>query len=219
MTNIIERYTWEDAVIEAETLGLLSAGAVNLCLRLARAINWKPGNKRKGMPSGLYWKNEDALKAVNSSRATYYRYRKELFDAGFFIDINSNLIPQIPNLSQVETTDSQSETTLSQSETKDSQLDNPYSEDTYSDNLCREDLYSEDSSAVADATVAPSALSSAFSLDEFDYSYDSSALVSSASNFFAHSVQDSQLSQSETKLTLLERERSAWEAEKNDWGW
>ncbi|MGY4959878.1 hypothetical protein [Streptomyces sp. 900105245] len=135
MTNIIERYTWEDSLIEAETQGIISAGAVNMCLRLAKAINWKPGNKRKGQPSGLYWKNEEALKAVNSSRATYFRYRKSLFEAGFFTEVNGNLIPQIPVLSQTDTDQSHIETKESQIETEESQTDTPYSEDTYSEDV------------------------------------------------------------------------------------
>lgn len=139
MTNIIERYTWEDSLIEAETQGIISAGAVNMCLRLAKAINWKPGNKRKGQPSGLYWKNEEALKAVNSSRATYFRYRKSLFEAGFFIEVNGNLIPQLPVLSQTDTDQSHIETMESQIETEESQTDTPYSEDTYSENVLSED--------------------------------------------------------------------------------
>ncbi|WP_147286308.1 hypothetical protein [Streptomyces parvulus] len=149
MTNIIERYTWEDSLIEAETLGLLPSGAVNMCLRLAKAINWKPGNHRKGKPSGLYWKNEDALKAVNSSRATYFRYRKTLFDLGFFTEEKGNLIPQIPDLSHIETAQSQIETPESHIETGESQTDTPYSEDTYSEDVSTEDVSSEDRDAVS----------------------------------------------------------------------
>lgn len=130
MNELVQRYTWEDAVIEAESLGLLPAGAVNLCLRLARAINWVPAD---GRPSGLYWKNETALKSVNSSKATYHRYRQQLFDAGFFVEVKGNLLPQIPELSQIETVESQIETT-------ESQLDSPYSEDTYSEDLLSETI-------------------------------------------------------------------------------
>ncbi|WP_328496768.1 hypothetical protein OHS59_31720 [Streptomyces sp. NBC_00414] len=147
MTQHIERYTWEDRLIEAETLGLLPSGAVNMCLRLAKAINWKPGNHRKGMPSGLYWANEEALKEVNSSRATYFRYRKILFDVGFFTEIKGNLIPLLPVLSQIETGESHIET-------GESQTDTPYSEDTYTEDSSTEDTKSEKNAAVPAAIEA-----------------------------------------------------------------
>jgi len=150
---IIERYTWEDAVIEAERQGLISAGAVNMCLRLAKAINWVPTNRRKGQPSGLYWKNEEALQSVGSSRATYYRYREELFKAGLFTEDRGNLIPLVPDLSQPETNESQPETGKSQPETDLSQPDNPYSEDTYSEDSYTDKTYSVSAAAGASAQV------------------------------------------------------------------
>lgn len=124
----VQRYQWEDSLIKAETLGLLPAGAVNLGLRLSHAITWEPKNNK---PSGLYWKNEDALADVNASRATYYRYRAVLFETGFFEEVAGNLMPLLPDLSQYETDVSQSETSQSQSETAESQFDNPYTVDIY----------------------------------------------------------------------------------------
>lgn len=162
----VQRYAWEDALIDAESLELLPAGAVNMALRLARAINWEPTGKRAGMPSGLYWKNEEALKAVNSSRATYFRYRKFLFDTGFLTEERGNLIPLVPDLSQVEApatteesqieiTASHIETSQSQVETDESQIDTPYSEDTYTDDSSSGDVSSADTPVVADAPTDP----------------------------------------------------------------
>lgn len=148
----VQRYEWEDRLIEAESLGLLSAGAVNMSLRLASAITWEPkGNK----PSGLYWKNESALEKVNSSRATYFRHRKALFELGFFIEERGNLIPQLPELSHVETEESQVETELSQVETDESQVDTPYTVNTYTVNSSTDNTYNDkDASANATASTA-----------------------------------------------------------------
>lgn len=145
----VKRYTWEDTLIEAESLSILPSGAVNMCLRLARAINWEP---KDGGPSELRWKNEDALKSVNSSRATYFRYRSILMQTGFLTEKGGNLLPLVPDLSQIETTESHIETDLSQIETEESHIDNPYSEDIYTDNE-----YSEDSLSVEDAPVVAAA--------------------------------------------------------------
>lgn len=152
---IVQRYTWEDALIKAESLGLLPTGAVNMCLRLAKEINWVPKN---GGPSELRWKNEDALKSVNSSRATYFRYRRVLFETGFLTERNGNLLPLVPDLSHIETVQSQVETNESHIETPESQVDTPYSEDTYTVDVLSEDTYSEDKEGpvVADAPTSPS---------------------------------------------------------------
>lgn len=165
----VKRYDWEDALIEAESLGHLEAGAVNMCLRLAKAINWDSKGRHAGKPSGLYWKNEDALTSVGSSRATYFRYRRQLFEIGFFKEEAGNLIPQVPELSQIETVvnneeshietgQSQVETTLSHIETPQSQVDTPYSEDTYTEDVLSEDSYSKETAVSADASPATSNL-------------------------------------------------------------
>lgn len=160
----IDRYVWEDALIKAESLGLLPPGAVNLALRLASAITWKPkGNK----PSGLYWKNEDALASVGASRATYFRYRQSLFETGFLTDEDNNLIPQVPDLSQIETdresqesqietNESHIETEQSQIETTESQIDTPYTVDTFTVDESTVDSFTEEAPVVADAPTVPS---------------------------------------------------------------
>ena len=140
----VQRYQWEDALIDAEVEGRISQGALLLGLRLAKAILWEPNDKR---PSGLYWKNETAAKAVGTSRATFHRYKQSLVETGFFKMVNGNLIATIPQ-SQVEPVLSQVETILSQVETEKSQVEHPYTEDIYTDDVFNED---KDTEAVADA--------------------------------------------------------------------
>lgn len=146
----MNRYDWEDALIDAQTAGRIPNGALLVALKLARAINWKPkGNK----PAGLYWKNEEALESVGSSRASYFKHRKSLVETGFFTQENGNLLPTIPEKSLVETEKSPVETTESLVETEKSLGDNPLSEDT-----CSEDVLSEDDvvTTTADAPVVDS---------------------------------------------------------------
>ena len=95
MTDTIKRYEWEDALIDAQVQGIITNGALMVATKLSKAITWNPGN---GKPSGLYWKNETALKAVGCGRATYFNHRPALFEAGFFIEVGGNLIPQIPEV-------------------------------------------------------------------------------------------------------------------------
>lgn len=181
-----QRYTWEDSLIDAKANNTIPSGAMTLCLQLAKAILWEP---KDGRPSGLYWSNDEALRSVGASRATYFRYRRLLFEAGFFKEVNGNLIPLVPE-SQVETivsdrdflTDAESqietdtdteksqvETTESQVETEKSQVDTPYSVDIYT-----VDEYSEaevewevwEEPVVADApTSAPSLISNGEGID------------------------------------------------------
>lgn len=135
----VKRYEWEDALVDAQRDGHINNGALLLCLKLSKAITWEPKDKK---PSGLYWKNEDALKDVGAGRATYFRYRESLIETGFLLEEGGNLIPVIPEQSHLETVldkeeshletnQSQVETNKSQSETQESLGDNPYSVDTY----------------------------------------------------------------------------------------
>ncbi len=114
----VRRFEWDDALVYACRDGHLSRGAMTVALQLSTAITWLP---KDGKPSGLYWKNETACKSVGVSRATYFRYRAELANVGFYKEVRGNFIPLLPNKSQ-------SETTESQVETNKSQLDNPCSD-------------------------------------------------------------------------------------------
>lgn len=136
----VQRYTWSDAVVDAQAAGLISNGALMVCLKLARAINWVPAD---GKPSGLYWKNEDAFKSVGISRTSYYDHRAELFEKGFFKMEKGNLIPVVPDLSALGTDESVVRITESAVRTDESAVRNPYSEDTYSEDVLSEDSLSE----------------------------------------------------------------------------
>lgn len=145
----IERYVWEDALIQAQKEGRICNGALLLALKLASAITWRP---KKGREPGLYWKNQDALEAVGAGRSTYFKHRGELFDAGFFKVVKQNLIPVLPEStvetnptlteSTVETVTTPEKSTVETPEstpwTPESTGDNPYSVDTYT-----VDTYSE----------------------------------------------------------------------------
>jgi hypothetical protein len=89
----VQRYEWEDLLIEAAAVGRISEGYADLARRLARPIHWNP---KDGKPAGLYWKNEWAMKSVGSSMPAYYRMKRELAEAGFFTMIRGNLIPTLP---------------------------------------------------------------------------------------------------------------------------
>lgn len=146
----MNRYDWEDALIDAQTAGLIPDGALLVALKLARAINWNPKDKR---PAGLYWKNQDAFDHVGVSRATFYRHQKSLLETGFLTTKGRNLLPAIPEKSQIETEESQVETVESHIETPESQLDNPFSEDTFSEEVCSEE---DEVTTTADAPVVDS---------------------------------------------------------------
>lgn len=169
MNNKVERYSWEDALIEAQARGLIKNGALLLALKLAKAINWKP---KGGKPSGLYWKNAEALRDVGASRSTYFEHRKSLVETGFLTEIGGNLIPMVPDLSLVETvqegieslpetSESVLETEQSVVETPESVVETPYSEDIYS-----EDSLSEDDSK--DVAVPVGTAHAFLSQKEFD---------------------------------------------------
>jgi hypothetical protein len=140
----VQRYTWEDSLIEAQRLGVISNGDLLVALKLARAINWQPKDKRQ---PGLYWANEQALEAVGCGRSTYFKHRKSLLETGYFITVKNNLIPRVPE-SHRETIESTAETSESLGETEKSLGDNPFSVDIYSVDICSDDLSSKDKSAV-----------------------------------------------------------------------
>lgn len=168
--EIVERYTWSDALVEAQTKGVIENGALLLAMKLAKAINWKPKNKR---PAGLYWKNEDALAEVGASRATYYKHMPSLVETGFFTRDKGNLLPAMPQKSLVETSqDTQKslvetgkpqiepqksllETTESLVETGKSLVDRPLSVDILSeDELSEEETTTDAASSAVEITTS-----------------------------------------------------------------
>lgn len=142
MDELLQRYTWEDELIDAQVTGVLPAAAVNVALRLAKQINWNPTKAWRKEP-GLYWKNEDACRSVGIGRSTFYRHRESLIDAGFFKVVSGNLHPRLPSESQEETRTSEPGTKKSEDETPKSQGDQPLSEDLFSDDLLSDDEWSE----------------------------------------------------------------------------
>ena len=160
--NTTQRYDWEDALIEAETMNVITTAAANVGLRLARVINWVPGD---GRPSGLYWANELAASVVGVSRSTLFRGIKPLKEQGYLIEKNGNLLPVVPEShfdtkdafdarlkaevqSHNDTCESQIDTTQSQIDTSESQIEHPYSEDTYTEDSLSEDSYTEAAAGV-----------------------------------------------------------------------
>jgi hypothetical protein len=144
---MLQRYEWEDSLIEAQKDGIISNGALMAAVKLARAINWNPTRAERTEP-GLYWKNDDAFEAVGLGRSTFYRHRSELFDTGFFDTVRGNLVPRLGQ-STLRTAESTVETNESQEETAQSQGGQPFSEDTFTVNTWSEDAISEDDEASA----------------------------------------------------------------------
>ena len=151
----VQRYTWDDALIDAQTNGTINDRDLLVALKLSKAINWSPKDAR--VP-GLYWANEEAAAAVGISRSTLYKALRELKRAGFFTLVKGNLVPVIPeSLSETKTAKSLSETpkslletskslletSKSLSETPKSPSDNPFSEDILSEDTLSEDSFSK----------------------------------------------------------------------------
>jgi hypothetical protein len=139
--DLVQRYTWEDSMIEAQRDGMLSNGALLTALKLARAINWTPTEAwRPG--AGLYWANDAAFAFVGLGRSTYYRHATELRDAGFLEHVGNNLHPCLPT-STSETQAAQDATDESEVETQESKIESPFSEELFSDDSYSDDLLSE----------------------------------------------------------------------------
>ena len=144
----LQRYTWDDALIEAQINGTINDRDLLVALKLSKAINWSPKDAR--VP-GLYWANEEAAAAVGISRSTLYKALRELKRAGFFTLVKGNLVPVIPESlletktakSLSETPKSLLETSKSLSETPKSPSDNPFSEDILSEDSFSEDILSK----------------------------------------------------------------------------
>lgn len=172
---MIKRYEWEDALIDAQVEGRISNGALLVALKLSKAITWVPDDGRQ---SALYWKNEEAFKAVGLGRSTYFKHRDELFGTGFFVSIRDsksrdNLHPAIPESPQdgqkslLETTKVHSRDSDSpQDGLEKSTGDNPYSVEIH----CRDTVEnnSVDAPVVADAPTVTSSSNSKVKEDDED---------------------------------------------------
>lgn len=228
MTNKTQRYDWEDALIEAETMNVITTAGANFGYRIARVINWVPGD---GRPSGLYWKNELAADVVGLSRSTLFRGMKALKEAGFLQEVGGNLLPVIPE-SQIDTKDafdarqkalvqshldtkeSQIDTTKSQIDTDECQIEHPYSEDTYTEDSLSEDSSSEVAPAPS-LNIEDTDSSSLYEdIDDFDEEIE-------WDTFIPEEVPQSQIDTSNQKDEMSDREIERAvkiRADKRHWG-
>jgi len=86
----MQRYTWEDGLIEAQAVKAISNGGLMTALKLARVFNWSQGGE-------LRWANELAADVVGLGRSTYYTNVKELKAAGYLKTVNGNLVAILPD--------------------------------------------------------------------------------------------------------------------------
>lgn len=185
----VKRYEWEDALIEAQAMGVIDNRDLTAGLKLAHAITWLP---KDGGPSALGWKNDLAFEVVGLGRSTFY---KGLTEQGYLVLHKNNLTPVIPEShsetrkqfierrealiakhadeekSLSETTESLVETTESLTETGKSLGDNPYSVDIYSG-----DTSSVDIGSVASVADAPEAATSEIQVLKDDSNDSTSSL-------------------------------------------
>lgn len=89
----LKRYEWEDRLIYLCKLGLISSGSLNICLRLASAMNWKLGGE-------LRWDNDSAFFDVGVGRSTFYGWRNELLASGVLSKKGNNYVASLPKRRQ-----------------------------------------------------------------------------------------------------------------------
>lgn len=94
MTESVQRYTWCDALVEAQALGIITNGSLMVGMKLAHAITWSP---KSGGRSELRWANDLAFEVVGLARSTYYQWAPQLREAGFITEIGGNIVPLIPD--------------------------------------------------------------------------------------------------------------------------
>lgn len=87
--KVLQRYKWEDALINAQTIGYISNGALLTALKLAGGMNWKLGGE-------LRYDNDSACVAYGIGRTTFYVHRKELIESGFLGHKSGNYIARMP---------------------------------------------------------------------------------------------------------------------------
>ena len=90
----LQRYEWEDCLIESQALVLMAKEPVATALALARQINWNP--KDGGKPS-LRWANKLAAESVGIPRSTLMKHLKVLKKEGFLVVDRNNLVPALPS--------------------------------------------------------------------------------------------------------------------------
>lgn len=158
----LQRYEWEDCLIEATALKLIPKGWASSALRLSRQFNWTP--KKTGKEPGLYWANRIAAKSVGIGESTMYEHVKGLKEHGFLTVKAGNLIPRLPSNHEAirtqfdervkQLTAAQDQEKDSGREEADSRNQSPGStgHDTFTEESCSDNPSTEDLLAKTDAT-------------------------------------------------------------------
>jgi hypothetical protein len=158
----IQRYEWEDCLIEASTLKLIPKGWATTALRLSRQINWTPVKTQR--EPGLYWSNALAAKSVGIGQSTMYEHVKGLKQHGFLIVKKGNLVPRLPHdhegiwrqfdqyVEQLASSECQEEGTEEQDDDSRTQSSDSTRRDTFTEDICTEDLCTEDLLKKTDAS-------------------------------------------------------------------
>lgn len=158
----LQRYEWEDCLIESQALVLIAKEPVATALFLARQFNWDP--KDGGKPS-LRWANKLAAESVGIPRSTFMKHLKVLKQEGFLAVEGNNLVPALPSdhddikrafqtlvadLSEVHGQGltaqrrdflSHIDNSRSSSGTAGSSNEDSFTEDSCSEDLCTDDLF------------------------------------------------------------------------------
>ena len=87
--KLLQRYKWEDTLIEAQTIGYITNGALLTALKLAGGMNWKLGGE-------LRYDNDSACVDYGIGRTTFYAHRKELIESGFLGRRAGNYFAKLP---------------------------------------------------------------------------------------------------------------------------
>lgn len=108
----MRRIDWQDSLLDAHTRGDITDSAAVIGIKMARLISWT-----SDAGPGLYWSNDSVAEAVGVSRATFYRARKVLADAGMVSARSGNVIPTVPEAVADQGSSLNSETQSLNSET------------------------------------------------------------------------------------------------------
>lgn len=93
-SHTLQRYEWEDRLIESHALALIAKEPVATALFLSRQFNWDP---RDGGKPSLRWANKLAAESVGIPRSTFMKHLKVLKQEGFLAVERNNLVPALPS--------------------------------------------------------------------------------------------------------------------------
>lgn len=83
----MDQLGWQQSLLRAAADGLLSDSHLLVGLKLSHEMRWDTETP------GLYWRNADACEAAGIARATFYKARRAMLDAGLLVEIGGNLHP------------------------------------------------------------------------------------------------------------------------------